>query len=355
MSKTPCDRTLSLFNFDESQVPQIAVESWKRPVGIRIFAADYGASGGKFCLVRDDEPSKPRFISVDNLINLKDFSEGDFLVIEHAHLQPRNVRVSLAQPMTHQQLVELHENALQKGVDIRAFPEKLTYRYRNVLFGENSSKSDELDAQAIIYASIQKNPLTLTKFKPHLPKDFAPMQAWAHIQIKEMNDLLNKYRIQHNLEDPICFVVFKQCLMTIEQISWQKSGQDVSDARRWFLGENLKEGAKTSGVLSMWVSLFDWNGQKRLFNGKEIGTNNTMRYLLGCKPHHFRGGVARSNIWHWNFQKALSEYGIKRDVVYDHDSEIFNKFKEAKSRYRKAMKISIRILQEAFDKKMGVC
>ena len=354
MSKTPCDRTLSLFNFDESAAPEIAVESWERPVGVRVFAADYGASGGRFCLVRDDQPEKVRFISVENLINLKDFAQGDYLIVEHAHLQPRNARVSLAQPMTYEQLLELHSNAIEKGVDIREFPETQTYKYRNALFGEDSSKTDELDAQAIISATLQKNPKSLKKFTPCKSKTFSPIQEWSHWQIKEMNELLNKYRIQHNLDDPLCFVAFKQCMLTIDQISWQKSGSEISDARRWFLGENLKAGTKTSGALSIWVAVFDWNAQKRLFNGKWIGINDTMRYLLGCKPHHYKGGVARSNIWHWNFQKALSDYGIKRDVVYQHSDPTYQKFQEAKSRYRKAMKATIRIMLEAFDKKMGV-
>lgn len=354
MSKTPCDRTLSLFSFDESDIPEIAVDSWQRPIGIRVFAADYGASGGRFCLIRDDQPENARYITVENLINLKDFEQGDYLIIEHAHLQPRNARVSLAQAMTYEQLVELSLNAIEKGVDIREFPETQTYKYRNALFGENSTKTDELDAQAIIYATLQKDPKSLKKFIPCKPKTFSPIQEWSHLQIKEMNDLLNKYRIQHNLDDPLCFVAFKQCMLTIDQISWQKTGSEISDARRWFLGDNLKAGAKTSGALSIWVAIFDWNAQKRLFNGRWIGINDTMRYLLGCKPHHHKGGVARSNIWHWNFQKALTDYDIKRDVVYQHQDPSFLKFQEAKSRYRKAMKATIRIMVEAFDKKMGV-
>jgi hypothetical protein len=355
MAKTPCNKTPSLFNFDELEAPKLAVDSWERKEGTRIFAADYGANGGKFCLVRDDNPENIRYINATDLIKLKDFAKGDCLVIEHAHLQPRNKRVSLAQPLTYEQLVQLYTNAIANGIDIREFPETLPYKYRNALFGEDSKKSDENDAQAILYAALQRNPTSLKKFVPIQSKTFSPIQTWAHEQINEMNDLLNKYRIEHNLEDPMCLVAFKQCLLTIDQISLQKSGQAAYDARRWFLGENLKEGAKTSGALSIWVTLFNWHGQQRLFQGKWIGINDTMRYLLGCKPHHFRGGVARSNIWYWNFRKALTDFDLQGDVVHDHKNPNFIKFKLAKSRYRKAIKETIKIMIEAFDKKMGAC
>jgi hypothetical protein len=354
MAKKDCSQTLSFFSEETDQF-EIAVKDWERLPGVRVFAADYGASGGKFCIVRDDRIDEPRFITKDDLMKLNGFNQGDFLILEDAHLQPRNERVSTAQVMTFEELLEFQNNADKKKVNIRCFPQTLTPKYRTRFFGEDS-KNDVNDAITVLRASLERNPTSLKKFKPTKQKEFSEIQEWAHEQIKDMNDIANKFRIEHNFEDPMCLVAFQKCKILISQIAFSKPNSvEKQDAIRWILGENIVGDQKTSIAVSLWIALFDWNGNKRIFNGKCLSLKNNLRYLCGFKPHHFKGGVVRSNLMHWGMKKIMKDIGLPSYISPDKNDPINQKFIELKRRYRKSILFTMEVMIEAFDKKMGRC
>lgn len=341
-----------LFNVaDEGQLEPIPSE-WPRPEGVCFWGADYGARGKKLAIVRYGAFDKERPIDLDKFINL-DFAEpGDYVVIESAHLVARNTRVSLSQPATFEQLKTLKENAKRKNIIIKEWPQSQTYKYRNTVFGQDSEKTDHNDACAIIYGALHLGIDNLKTFKAKPSSARTDDQQWCYNQIKEMNELLNLYRIYHSYEHSNCLILFEKCKMSFENVLWDLSGQN-GDAYRWFAGDNLKDNSKTSATLSLWVSLVAWDGSARRYNQRDIGINKVMRDLLLFKPMHHRGGVARSNLMYWKFKKICNELNVPKDVKRKHDSTDYQNFQNAKRRFRKAVKIALKALRVAHQQKAG--
>lgn len=349
-----CLETLSFFELNDEGEAENYIKNWERPPGSRIFALDYGSTGNTFTLVRDDCPAQHRLIKVEDFVNLSFASNDDFVIIEYAHMQPRNSRVSLAQPLTYEQLLELKNNADKKNIQIRLISQNLTWKFRNQLFGENS-KDDHNDAQALIYAAQHYGLNLLQKFAPVPSKSFSAIQEWAHDQVKEMNEILNLYRMKYDVTESICLLLFEKYALAIELHLRNTSGQPSTDAVRWFFGENLGMDGKTSATLSIWVSLIQWNGSPRLFKDKPIGINNTMRYLLGMRPNHFKGGVARSNIMYFCFKRICNDLRVPDVIIRDKSHESYQKLQNAKSRLRAAIKATMRAMIAVHSKKAGVC
>jgi hypothetical protein len=342
----------SLFNSDdEGQLEPLAPE-WHRPEGVCFWGADYGAQGKKIAIVRSDDPDKKQHINVDKFLTLGFAEPGDYVVIENAHVAARDTRVSLAQPLTFEQLVSLRKAAKQKNIKIKLFPQSQTYKYRNTIYGVDSEKTDHNDAHAVVHGALHLGVDSLQNFEPKQSGVWTDYQQWCFSQKEEMNQLLNLYRIDHNCEDSTCLILFQKCKLAFDRALLELGGQG-DEARRWFAKDNLKEDSKTSAPLALWVSLVAWDGSARRYRGRDIGINSVMRDLLGNKPMHFRGGVARSNIWHWGFKKICNQLDVGKDVPREPESFEYQKFQEAKRRYRRAMKIALKALREVHQRKGG--
>jgi hypothetical protein len=344
----------SLFNSDdEGQLEPLAPE-WQRPEGVCFWGTDYGAQGKRIAIVRSDDPDEKRFVDKDRFLSLNFAKPGDYVVIENAHVTARNVnvRVSLAQPFTLEELTHLKSESTRKNVKIKLWPQSQTYKYRNTIYGMNSEKTDHNDAHAVVYGALHVGIDSLQNFDPKPSGDWTDYQQWCHDQVKDMNQLLNLYRIDHNCEDSTCLILFQNCKYEFEK-ALLDLGEQGYDARRWFAKDNLKEDSKTSAPLALWVSLVAWDGSARRYKGRDIGINRVMRDLLGNKPMHFRGGVARSNIWHWGFKNICNQLDVGKDVPRDLESPEYRKFQRAKRQYRRAMKIALKALREVHQWKGG--
>lgn len=345
MAQKKCSETFSLFEINETNELVSAVEDWIRPEGTRIFGVDYGASGHSFALIRDDDPAEKRIISAENFIKLSFAKSGDYVIIEHAHVQPRNTRVSLSQPLTYDELVRLKNNAEELGVQIRIINQCMTYKFRNSIYGEDS-KNDHNDAHALIIAAQVYGLHNLHKLTPRPQKTFTHFQDWCHLQIKEMNDLLNLWRMQYDTTQSPCLILFEKYLIHVEQTLMRNSDPGSRLALRWFFGKNASMDGKTSVTLSLWVALFDWNGNPRFYKNKTVSIPNTMSYLLVNKPFHHKGGVARSNIWKFGFKRVCTDLGVP-DIIdrSSKESQSYLQLQSAKSKYRKAMKATLKAMR----------
>lgn len=351
MAKPNCTETINLFECNEKNEISNYVSDWKRPEGSRIFGVDYGGSGHSFAVVRDDDPSQCRFIQPEKFIELNFTKEGDFIVIEYPHVQPRNKRISLAQPLTYEQLQTLEINAQIKKVEIKVVSQNMTYKFRNSIYGEDS-KTDHHDAHALIVAASIYGINKLHKFKPHPPKTFSEFQEFAHEQVKEMNDLLNLWRMQYETSQSPCLILFEKYLIHVERLLMQTPDEGSRLACRWFFGKNASMDGKTSAVLSLWVSLFAWDGTPRRFQGEIVSIANTMGYLLGNKPFHHKGGVARSNLWKFGFKRVCTDLKVPEKIDRSCNSESYQKLQSAKSKYRKAMKATLKAMRKIYQDRM---
>lgn len=328
-----------------------------------IFGTDYGS--GLFHVTSSVNKNLHEKYSHAAFLNLNFCKKGDVIVIENGHLQPRNEKrkASRAQPYTFNELKILKENAQKKGVEIRLFPQSQTLRYRATFFPQQL-KTDKLDAQTLGLAASQIGVDFLQKFNPRPPGEWTDFEQWMFDQINDMNEILNQYRecpLTANNFCP-CINLFEKKYLKIiacfeQQYRDGKFSSNVyNDARLWLLNDKRKIGESSSSVLiALWCSLVDWNGDPRLFQEKLLSLNKTWSYLLQNKPNHFRGGVARSNIWHWGFKAGVlgSEFHKKnlKDgfLCRDLSNEQFRKFTELKKRYRYACKAVLLAMQAVPD------
>ncbi len=115
-------------------------------------------------------------LPVENFINLniEKLEKGDTVVVECAHVREAH-RFTLAQPFNFDQLTQLKENAEEKGIELRLFPQKSTPKARKLAGLSDNQKTDEADTKAIanfllndrsaFYALKEFEPTRLTDFK----------------------------------------------------------------------------------------------------------------------------------------------------------------------------------------------
>ena len=327
----------------------------------QILGVDYGS--GVFHVTSTNDKNMHEKYSHESFLTLNFCKQGDVIVIENGHLQARNEerRISRAQPYTFCQLERLKKNAEKKGVEIRLFPQSQTFRYRCTYFPEQL-KCDKLDAQTLGLAASQIGTQFLQKFDPRPCGEWTSFEHWAFVQIKEMNEILNQYRECPEVANNFCPCIdlfeknyFKIYKCFDEQYNANAFSSDVyNDSKLWLLSKKRKIGESSASVLiSLWCSLVDWNGDLRLFEGKQPSINKTWSHLLQNKPNHFRGGIARSNIWHWGFKASVlgKEFTKKNledgKLPKDPNNKKYLKFKNLQTRYRHACKAVLRSMQAA--------
>lgn len=331
----------------------------------RIFGADYGS--GFFHVTSSIDENFHQKHSHETFLTLNFCKKGDVIVIENGHLQPRNEerKVSRAQPYTFNELKILKENARRKEIEIRLFPQSQTLRYRATFFPEQQ-KSDKIDAQTLGLAALQIGVQSLQKFNPRPAGDWTDFERWMFEQIKDMNEILNQYRESPETANSFCPCIdlFEKKYLKIIACFEQRyregefSSNIYNDTRLWLLSSKRKVGESSSSVLlALWCSLVDWNGDVRLFKEKPLSLNKTWSYLLQNKPNHFKGGIARSNVWHWGFKAGVlgAEFHKKNlangYLPKDLSDEQYLKFAELKKRYRYACKAVLLAMRDV----CGMC
>lgn len=346
----------NLFQSKENQQKQKTNVNQEQILGV-----DYGS--GVFHVTSTNDKTMHEKHSHESFLNLNFCKKGDVIVIENGHLQARNQerKISRAQPYTFSELEHLKKNAKAKGVEIRLFPQSQTLRYRSTYF-PGQSKSDKIDAQTLGLAASQIGIKFLQKFNPRECNEWTSFEHWMFAQIKDMNEILNQYRECPEIANDFCpcIELFEKHYFTIhrcfeEQYNANAFSSNVyNDSKLWLLSKKRKIGESSASVLiALWCSLVDWNGNIRVFEGKQLSVNKTWSQLLQNKPNHFRGGIARSNIWHWGFkagvlgaefhQKNLENNTLPRDL----NDKKFVKFKELRIRYTHACKAVLRSMQSA--------
>lgn len=345
---------IDLFELDHKQKKPKTQVIQKNIIGV-----DYGS--GAFHVTSSIDQNLHEKYCHEAFLSLNFAKKGDVIVIENGHLQPRNetLKVSRAQPYTFNELKILKENADKKGIEIRLFPQSQTLRYRSTFFPEQT-KSDKIDAQTLGLAALQIGTEFLQKFKPRPSGAWTSFEKWTFDQLRDMNEILNQYRECPEIASNFCpcISLFEKQYFEIyksfeNQYSQNKFSSNVyNDAKLWLLSSKRKIGESSSSVLiALWCSLVDWEGDLRLFQGEKLSVNKTWSQLLQNKPNHFRGGIARSNIWHWGFkagvlgtefhQKNLPNGRLPKDPTDEH----YIKFQDLKTRYRHACKAVLRSMQ----------
>lgn len=333
----------SLFPTEPESEPQSL-----KSIGNFIWGCDYGSeyfhcwNGAKYLRLKPQDFASLAFAS--------DF---DTIVIENAHMQPK--RESLAQVYEYEQLAKMAGIAAMRNIEIRLWFHSQTPKWRAKL--EMGDKSDEIDAKTI-YTIIEHRGLQgLQYFRPR--KEYPPRIAWAHQQVRDMNNILNMAR--KNYDDwifPGMELFYREARYRSQHNAWKLCGDD-NDLKRsinnWFFDDPCRDG------LSLWFAIVDRNGQlRRDDNNIAPGVKFIMNELLKQKPNHFRGGTARSNIMHHGFRNlAIQHLGTRSEGKIDtklHEIKgvQYEKWLTLRRRFRRAMVITLHGMKQYIHEQMTV-
>ena len=274
-----------------------------------IFVADFG---GNAWTILDGKSQTTTVMAVDDFASLAWLPNGATLVSENAHLGiPRN-DLSLAQVYTAEELPEIYGRARRKRCVIKLFPNQLTAKAR-AMFG-NGEKTDENDTKAI-YGMVTQCP-HLKLMNP--PTSFVATQAreagWAFKD--ETNAILNRAR-RFKYEDP------EDAIVQMLDANIYEIAAKLSPAARsiFDLEKTKKDGAlyvSSSRRVKLYTIaslFFHPNGSVRLRpdTGAVPGKTWLRRNVLHTSPFHFRGGIARSNIyWHGGRNYFINQLGTRK-------------------------------------------
>jgi hypothetical protein len=254
-------------------------------------------------------------MSPEDFHSLQWLSEGDTLICENAHLGCPRTDLSLAQVYTADELTDLYKRASRKGCSIKLFPGHLTPKARAQYGG--GEKSDDVDTRAIHH---------MVTNSPHVrlmnpPVSFEPTRSreagWKFKD--ETNAILNKAR-RFKYQDPDDAIVqFLAANLKAIAAGLSPAAQEAFDfgpdkiSKR--SGDFLKSDGRINRLYTLTAFFLHPNGtvRQRPDTGAMPGMQWLRRNVLHTSPFHFRGGIARSNIyWHGFKNYALKKMGTRK-------------------------------------------
>jgi len=254
----------------------------------------------------------------ENFINLNipGLGEGDTLVIEDSHVRESH-RYTLAQPYNFDQLTQLKENAEERGIELRLFPQKSTPKTRKLAgLGEND-KSDEADTKAIANFLLKDRSAfyALKEFSPTRLVDYQDKNNNIFSYIQESNKDINPaktsgYGFDKKIpyEDNVSRWIKKYALKLTEYLEGDLELIQAIGLK--FDKKGTLKVAVPNRIYTLVHSLIRPDVDE-LRVRHDVGLVPNWKYIkahyLGCKPFHMKQGVAASNYKHW-MRRAVSEY-----------------------------------------------
>ena len=272
--------------------------------------ADFGTNAWT---VLDSSTQTTTSMSPEDFHSLQWASAGDTLIAENAHLGCIRTDLSLAQVYTKEELTDFYGRASRKGCTIKLFPGHLTPKARAQYGG--GDKSDEVDTRAI-YHMVTNSP-HVRLMNP--PQSFEPTRSrqagWTFKD--ETNAILNKAR-RFKYQDPddaitqFLAVNLPAIAARLSPASQEAFDFDKISKRS---GEFLKSDGRINRLYTLTAFFLHPNGtvRQRPDTGGMPGIQWLRRNVLHTSPFHFRGGIARSNVyWHGFKNYALKKMGTRK-------------------------------------------
>lgn len=257
-------------------------------------------------------------LSHDDVLELHNVLEpNSTLISEYAHLGcPRGKR-SLSQPFTASELLTFYENLREKNITLKLFPQQSTPR---ACAYSGLPKSDENDVKSI-YLLLKDFP-EISLMNPPKSFEVSDKRRTAWDMKDEINYTLNiarrySYNDEEDVNTQTIKELFPKMLTDLSEetkkafgIS-EKSKYQVTRSGQYQKGELNMNNNKFSKVqlYSILACLQNEEGELRTVNGKTPSWKFAKRYLLCMTPFHFRGGVARSNLYYHGMKNYIISRG----------------------------------------------
>ncbi len=257
-------------------------------------------------------------------LNIEGLKKGDCLVVECAHVRESH-RFTMAQPFNFNQLTKLKENAEEKGITLRLFPQKSTPKARKLAgLGEND-KTDEADTKAIANFLIKDRSAfyALKEFSPIRLTDYQEKNDSVFDYIQLCNEDINPaktsgYGFDKKKNPDYEDAVSKWITTYLVNIVAELGDEELVSALG--IKKHKKKGYivdKENRIYTLVHSILRPNGELRFRPDRENlpiedkykvpNWKYIKAHYLGCKPYHMNQGVAASNYKHW-MRRAVSEY-----------------------------------------------
>lgn len=282
-----------------------------------IHVADFG---GNAWTVLNGEKQTTSPMSTKDFFTLNWLPNGDTLIAKNPHLGCHRTDLSLAQVYTADELTDLYGRASSKGCRIKLFPAQLTPKARSqygasLKNNETVLKSDEIDTRAIYH---------MVTNSPHVPlmnppEGFAPSRSreagWLFKN--ETNVILNKAR-RFKYQDPndaiVQFLDANTPTIAARLSAESREAFDFDKIKKKGSGF-LKSDSRISRLYTLTAFFLHPNGtvRQRPDTGNMPGIQWLRSNVLHTSPFHFRGGIARSNIYYHGFRNyAMKKMGTRK-------------------------------------------
>ena len=247
----------------------------------------------------------------------KQIEAGSEIIVEYAHGGcPRQDR-SLSQPFTASELLTFYENLREKNITLKLFPQQSTPR---ACAYSGLPKLDENDPRAI-HKLVSDFP-QISMMNPPSSFEVSDKRKLSWEMKNDINYTLNVarrygYNDENDMNTRTIKELFPKMLVELSEetkkafgIS-EKSKYQVSSKGKYQKGELNMNNNKFSKVqlYSILAALQDEEGNLRTINGKTPSWKFAKRYLFCMTPFHFRGGVARSNLYYHGMKNYIISKG----------------------------------------------
>ena len=261
----------------------------------------------------------------------EELESGTTVIGEYAHLGCPRQKYSLSQPFTENLLIDLYSRFASKNISLKLFPQQSTPRATSF---SGLAKSD-LDDPKSIYLLLKNFP-QISLMTP--PKSFEIENiveegwSWKDTTNKILN-VARRYSYESDEDQNSVFI--KENIQHIYD-SLSPVARDVFGLQLFKkTSKHGKEGTinlnkiNMCQIYSILAILRDFDGQLRLYRNSNNfpGNNFIKRYVICMTPFHFRGGVARSNLYYhgamnWIIKKSKEEHGLnlKRKISVTDDN-----------------------------------
>jgi len=237
--------------------------------------------------------------------------EGSTLISEYSHLGCQRTEFSLSQPFTADELLRFYSELEYKNITLKLFPQKSTPRACSYA---NLPKSDESDPKSI-YILTRDFP-QISMMKPPKTFEVDPKRLEAYDYKNYTSKYINMARRQEDAysEDGCSQWIRDNIELLFDNLSdTAKSAfskgttsqcQGVKTKHRTMKRDKSgKVRMTTVSMQSLYAvicTLIDYDGNVRVrpYTGEVAGWQYIKRYILCMTPFHFRGGVARSNLYY---------------------------------------------------------
>jgi hypothetical protein len=287
-------------------------------------------------------------ISFEELFNLPNtLPKNSNIWGERAHFGVPQGEYSLAQYFSASKLLEFYKNCEERGINLRFYSERLMPKMLQYAGFQQEEKSDYIDPVAAYEYIMARPNVQATLMKPPKSFDEDPLRGEGndfrevtnkHLNVARFNgyENVNSEWIKNNIEK------------IAERLSDTAKSAFGLDEKSHFKvkakkGQINLNKVKIPQMYSVLAVLKDLHGNLRLRDNpksenKELpGWKFIKKYVIPMSPFHFRGGVARSNLYHHGMKnwinmkiKETHGYDIKkkdRGNFSQTEDHIFNKYR----------------------------